>query len=100
MYADPYATNEPSTYILRIHRCIDVAFADMSGSGLDREENKPTEAGDFQGTKSLQKRQRNGLGRWRCNNSYAVQGGLSVSPPSLPEIPGGQGGIDETSRKA
>lgn len=48
-------------------------LADMSGSGLGREENRPIEAGDFQGTKCLQKRQRNGLGRWRCNNSYAVQ---------------------------
>lgn len=73
--------------------------ADMSGSGLGREEGKSLGAGDFQGQRAF-------WGGGEMAREVEVQwftcsaGGLSVSPPPLPQIPRGQGGIDETSRKA
>lgn len=55
----------------------------------------------FSGTKSLVRRQRNELGKWKCSDSDAVQEASQYHPtlPS-PKSQEGRGGIDETSRKA
>lgn len=73
--------------------------ADMSGSGLGRKEGKSLGAGDFR-DKEPSEEVAEWAGEVEVQWFTCSAGGLSVSPPPLPQIPRGQGGIDETSRKA